>query len=108
MNEIRPLSPNERIKESSRFLRGTISDGLSLPETGAIADDDQQLVKFHGIYLQDDRDLRADGVRVTLFQQRREANGNWVDMAVEAKTATDLEDTILTRARQLRVEQASR
>lgn len=55
-----------------------------------------------------DRDLRADGVRVTLFQQRREASGGWVDIAVDTKTATDLEDTILTRARQLRVEQASR
>jgi sulfite reductase (NADPH) hemoprotein beta-component len=56
----RPLSPNERIKENSRFLRGTIAEGLTVPETGAIADDDQQLTKFHGIYLQDDRDLRAE------------------------------------------------
>lgn len=55
-----------------------------------------------------DRDLRADGLRVTLFQQRREANGSWVDATVEEKTASDLEDAILTRARQLRVEQASR
>ena len=56
----RPLSGNERIKENSRFLRGTIAEGLTVPETGAIADDDQQLTKFHGIYLQDDRDLRAE------------------------------------------------
>lgn len=55
-----------------------------------------------------DRDLRADGIRVTLFQQRREANGGWVDAVVDEKTASDLEDAILTRARQLRVEQASR
>jgi len=54
------LSPNERIKENSRFLRGTIAEGLTRVETGAIADDDQQLTKFHGIYLQDDRDLRAE------------------------------------------------
>ena len=60
MNETRPLSPNERIKENSRFLRGSIAEGLTIPETGAIADDDQQLTKFHGIYLQDDRDLRAE------------------------------------------------
>ncbi len=59
MND-RPLSANERIKENSRFLRGTIAEGLTIPETGAIADDDQQLTKFHGIYLQDDRDLRAE------------------------------------------------
>ena len=59
MND-RPLSANERIKENSRFLRGTIAEGLSAPQTGALAEDDQQLTKFHGIYLQDDRDLRAE------------------------------------------------
>lgn len=55
-----------------------------------------------------DRQLRADGIRVTLFQQQRDPNGNWVDAPVDGKTASDLEDAILTRARQLRVEQASR
>ncbi len=55
-----PLSPNERIKSDSRFLRGTIADGLTRVETGALSDDDQQLTKFHGIYVQDDRDLRAE------------------------------------------------
>src|SRR6202041_385443 len=59
MND-RPPSANEGIKERSQFLRGTIAEGLTVPETGAIADDDQQLTKFHGIYLQDDRDLRAE------------------------------------------------
>jgi sulfite reductase (NADPH) hemoprotein beta-component len=56
----RPLSANERIKENSRALRGTISEGLDRPETGAISDDDTQLTKFHGVYQQDDRDLRAE------------------------------------------------
>lgn len=56
----RPLSANERIKENSRFLRGTISESLGRSETGAISDDDTQLTKFHGIYQQDDRDLRAE------------------------------------------------
>jgi sulfite reductase (NADPH) hemoprotein beta-component len=60
MNDIRPPSANERIKENSRFLRGTIAEGLTVPETGSISDDDQQLTKFHGIYLQDDRDLRPE------------------------------------------------
>lgn len=55
-----------------------------------------------------DRDLRADGIRVTLFQQRRDTNNSWIDTPVDEKTARDLEDAILTRARQLRVEQASR
>jgi sulfite reductase (NADPH) hemoprotein beta-component len=56
----RPPSPNEAIKANSRFLRGTIADGLQRVETGALSDDDQQLTKFHGIYVQDDRDLRAE------------------------------------------------
>jgi sulfite reductase (NADPH) hemoprotein beta-component len=56
----RPLSANEGIKARSDFLRGTLADGLTRIETGAIADDDQQLIKFHGMYLQDDRDLRAE------------------------------------------------
>ena len=66
MNEIRPLSANERIKSGSRLLRGTIAEGLAIPETGAISDDDQQLTKFHGLYLQDDRDLRAERGRQKL------------------------------------------
>ena len=54
------LSRNERIKEASRYLRGTLAEGLTQEMTGAIVEDDQQLVKFHGMYLQDDRDLRAE------------------------------------------------
>jgi len=54
-----------------------------------------------------DRQLRADGIRVTLFQQRKDASGNWVDAEVNRKTATDLEDAILTRARQLRIASAA-
>jgi len=56
----RPLSRNEAIKEESRFLRGTLTEGLSRAETGALSEDDTQLTKFHGIYQQDDRDLRAE------------------------------------------------
>jgi sulfite reductase beta subunit-like hemoprotein len=60
------LSRNERIKEASTYLRGTLADGLTRAETGAIAEDDQQLVKFHGMYLQDDRDLRPERTRKKL------------------------------------------
>jgi len=60
------LSPNETIKAESNFLRGTIADGLQRTETGALADDDTQLTKFHGIYQQDDRDLRAERGRKKL------------------------------------------
>ena len=53
-------SRNEIIKENSRQLRGTIAEGLADVSTGAISEDDAQLTKFHGTYLQDDRDLRPE------------------------------------------------
>jgi len=55
-----PPSKNEGIKARSHALRGTIAEGLGRVVTGALADDDTQLTKFHGIYQQDDRDLRAE------------------------------------------------
>ncbi|MED4920896.1 assimilatory sulfite reductase (NADPH) hemoprotein subunit [Weizmannia sp. CD-2023] len=54
------LDPLETIKEKSRFLRGTIAEGLKDPLTGAISDDDNKLLKFHGSYQQDDRDIRNE------------------------------------------------
>ena len=51
-------SPVEKIKAASRRLRGTIVESLADPVTGALREDDQQLIKFHGTYQQDDRDLR--------------------------------------------------
>src|SRR3954453_11122317 len=57
------LSRNERLKEASAYLRGTVAEGLRDEVTGAIVEDDQQLVKFHGMYLQDDRDLRGERTR---------------------------------------------
>jgi sulfite reductase (NADPH) hemoprotein beta-component len=63
-----PRSRNEDIKEASRYLRGTIEGGLAEVITGAIAEDDAQLTKFHGTYLQDDRDLRPERRRKKLEQ----------------------------------------
>ena len=54
------LSPVEGIKTRSRRLRGTLLESLANDVTGAIADDDTQLIKFHGSYQQDDRDLRDE------------------------------------------------
>ncbi|KZC39717.1 MULTISPECIES: assimilatory sulfite reductase (NADPH) hemoprotein subunit [Rhodanobacter] len=54
------LSHLEHIKSASRYLRGTIAEGLADPVTGAIGDDDNKLLKFHGSYQQDDRDLREE------------------------------------------------
>jgi len=51
---------NEGIKKNSNFLRGTILEGLADVSTGAISADDGQLTKFHGIYQQDDRDVRGE------------------------------------------------
>ena len=50
----------ERIKVESKYLRGTITPSLKNPVTGSVADDDLMLIKFHGIYQQDDRDLRNE------------------------------------------------
>lgn len=52
-----------------------------------------------------DRELRADGLRVAVFRQRRDSGG-WVQAKINPKTATDLENAILTRARQLWVDSA--
>ncbi len=54
------LHENERIKAESNYLRGTIVEGLNDPITGSISERDNQLTKFHGIYQQDDRDLRSE------------------------------------------------
>lgn len=54
------LSANEYIKIDSNYLRGTIAEGLADLSTGSMCEDDQQLLKFHGTYQQDDRDLRAN------------------------------------------------
>jgi sulfite reductase (NADPH) hemoprotein beta-component len=60
------LSPVEHIKKRSNYLRGTIVESLADPLTGALAEDDTQLSKFHGFYQQDDRDIRAERTRQKL------------------------------------------
>ena len=61
------LSANEKIKVESDFLRGTIIDSLADNSTGSIPASDAQLTKFHGTYLQDDRDKRA-----SLLKEKKE------------------------------------
>ncbi len=53
-------NPMEDIKSASNYLRGTLAASLHDGATGTIADDDIQVSKFHGIYQQDDRDVRED------------------------------------------------
>ena len=55
----KPLSANEGIKIHSNYLRGTIAEGLADATSATLSADDQQLLKFHGAYQQDDRDLRV-------------------------------------------------
>jgi hypothetical protein len=49
------------------------------------------------------RDLRADGVRASVFHQKKDPAGQWAEALVDANTATDIENAILTRARQIRL-----
>ena len=56
----------EDIKINSRGLRGTLLEGLADPVTGSLSFEDQRLVKFHGTYQQDDRDIRDERRRQKL------------------------------------------
>ena len=56
----------EDIKTGSRGLRGTLLEGLADPVTGSLSFEDQRLVKFHGTYQQDDRDIRDERRRQKL------------------------------------------
>lgn len=60
------LSDDEALKDRSHYLRGTIAESLADPVTGALAPDDARLLKFHGSYQQDDRDLRNERQRQKL------------------------------------------
>jgi sulfite reductase (NADPH) hemoprotein beta-component len=60
MSEKNNLSAIEKIKVNSDGLRGTIKESLTDEITGAIREDDQAVIKFHGMYQQDDRDRREE------------------------------------------------
>ena len=54
------------------------------------------------VYILDSR-LRADGLNVTVFKQVSDGHGGWTPSAVSDQTSTDIENAILTRARELRL-----
>ena len=60
------LADNERLKRESRNLRGTIEEDLKDDLTGGFTADNFQLIRFHGMYQQDDRDIRAERARQKL------------------------------------------
>ncbi|CAM3109431.1 assimilatory sulfite reductase (NADPH) hemoprotein subunit [Vibrio rarus] len=64
--ELGPLSDNERLKRESNFLRGTITNDLKNEITGGFDADNFQLIRFHGMYQQDDRDIRNERAKQKL------------------------------------------
>jgi len=54
------LSDAERLKKESNYLRGTILEDLDNGLTGGFSGDNFLLIRFHGMYQQDDRDIRAE------------------------------------------------
>ncbi|MBE7159450.1 MAG: sulfite reductase, partial [Rhodospirillales bacterium] len=54
----KPVVANETVKAASHHLRGHLAADMADTSTGAISEDSGQLSKFHGLYLQDNRDLR--------------------------------------------------
>lgn len=61
-----PLADNERLKAESNLLRGTITSDLKDNLTGGFTADNFQLIRFHGMYQQDDRDIRAERAKQKL------------------------------------------
>jgi len=55
-----------------------------------------------------DRQLRADSLKISVFRQKKDKNGQWVDTASDPAVRRKLEDTVLTRAREQRVAQLGR
>ena len=64
-------SANELLKAGSPTLAGTIAQTLADAGTDHFSDDDNQFLKFHGIYQQDDRDLRRTGRKFMLMVRVR-------------------------------------
>ena len=64
--ELGPLADNERLKRESNNLRGTIVEDLQDRVTGGFTKDNFQLIRFHGMYQQDDRDIRAERAKQKL------------------------------------------
>lgn len=60
------FADNERLKTQSDFLRGTIETDLKDPLTGGFTADNFQLIRFHGMYQQDDRDIRPERTKQKL------------------------------------------
>jgi len=69
------LTHNEAIKAAIPTLAGTIAANLADPATDRFSEDDQQFLKFHGIYQEDDRDLRKTGKKYIFMIRGRIPGG---------------------------------
>jgi hypothetical protein len=79
--------------------------GVIITDWYSPADSQSERFKLNVLIL--GRELRADAVRCTVFRQKRDATGQWADTPVDTKTGVDLENAILTRARQMRLSTAA-
>ncbi|HEY5480556.1 MAG TPA: sulfite reductase, partial [Verrucomicrobiae bacterium] len=68
-------SPNEILKAGSPTLSGTIAQTLADPQADHFVEDDAQFLKFHGVYPQDDRDLRKTGKKYIFMVRCRIPGG---------------------------------
>ncbi len=80
----KPLVANEGIKADSHLLRGPIVQDIADRSTGGISEDSNQLLKFHGLYIQDDRDVR----NVRKKEGREKAFGFMLRVRLPAGKAT--------------------
>lgn len=77
--------------------------GVIITEWYSAPDAPNERIKLN-VYIRD-RDLRADGVKVSVFRQTKDAHGEWADAPVTPTTGSSLENAILTKARQIRLAQ---
>ena len=82
------LTHNEIIKDAIPTLAGNISATIDNPEAEKFDKDDEQFLKFHGIYQQDDRDTRKEGKKWMLMVRGRIPGG--VMTADQHKTFDEL------------------
>ena len=77
MSETAPstVSKNELIKQGDPTLGGTIAGVLADPAADRFAEDDEQFLKFHGVYQQDDRDLRKTNKKYMMMIRGRIPGG---------------------------------
>ena len=72
---IAPVSHNEILKQNNPTLAGQIAATLADPTVDRFSDDEKEFTKFHGIYQQDDRDLRKTGKKYIMMIRSRIPGG---------------------------------